>query len=234
MINFVRPAGPTSAEGNIYVTDALPRNNGGLNRRSLLRNGLAVGLGVSAIGAASASLAGVANAAAANPQPNWWWCTDCDGLFFSNSSGASNGFCQSAIAQSNNDGRHNSSGSSNYSVYNGVSASSTLQTGWAWCNVCQLLFYGPGVAGSACPAQTEISGGKIVVGPHTIGSGTKYDLLHGITGSPYQVNWRWCNLCEGIFWGPDRADSWCTGQLRNGESGAHVFGSGTSYDMLIT
>jgi hypothetical protein len=232
MINFVRPAGPTSAEGNIYVTDALPRNNGGLNRRSLLRNGLAVGLGVSAIGAASASLAGVANAAAANPQPNWWWCRYCDGLFFSNSSGASNGFCASAIAP---DGKHSSSGSSNYSVYNGVSASSTLQTGWAWCSACQLLFYGPGVAGSACPGRTDTAPPlPATVNPHIIGSGTKYDLLHGITGSPYQVNWRWCNLCQGIFWGPDQASGACTGQLRGGGvGGTHNLGSGTSYDMLF-
>jgi hypothetical protein len=93
---------------------------------------------------------------------------------------------------------------------------------------------GTGVANSACPANSGvIVNGVIQIGQHHIGSATNYGMYHGLTSSDYQADWRWCNLCQGIFWGSDQSDSWCTGQLRAG-GGPHEFGSGTSYDMFYT
>jgi hypothetical protein len=199
----------------------------------VLKGGLLIGLGASVIGAASPGLSGVADAAVApNPQPNWWWCSDCDGLFFSNANGAPNGVCQSEFAPN---GKHNSSGSSNYSVLNGESSSSNRQAGWRWCKLCQLLFWGNGAANSACPANSgTVIGGQIQVGPHIIGSSTVYDLVFGVTAPGDQLNWRWCNLCQGIFWGPRQSNSACTGTERHDQFGNHSIGSSTNYDMIFT
>jgi hypothetical protein len=218
------------------VTEAVSKQTGGPDRRSLLRSGLLIGLGATVIGAASAGFTRVADAATApNPQPNWWSCINCDGLFHSDSNGSPNGVCQSNISQ--NDGfRHEISGSSNYSVFNGQTTSSSgVQAGWRWCNLCDLLFWGPG-NNSACPANIgAIVNGETQIGPHTIGSATVYDLFYGGSGAGVQDNWRWCNLCEGIFWGPRTYDGSCTGRLRNdGDSGGHSFGSATNYEMVFT
>jgi len=47
-------------------------------------------------------------------------------------------------------------------------------------------------------------------------------------------NWRWCNLCQGQFWGNGQASSHCPGNVATPHvsNGPHAFRSDTSYLML--
>lgn len=77
------------------------------------------------------------------------------------------------------------------------------QADWRWCNKCQGLYYGPGQPASRCAAG----------GPHSrqadSGSGN-YTLLHNAAPAIDRQNgWRWCNRCQGLFYGPEVATSRC-------------------------
>jgi len=78
-----------------------------------------------------------------------------------------------------------------------------LQSDWRWCNKCQGLFYGPTVGASKCPAG----------GPHASpaqSGSANYSLPHGVAGDvSRQSEWRWCNKCQGLFYGPAVATSRC-------------------------
>ena len=172
------------------------------DRRSLLRTGLLAGLGATALTVAAPGLTGVAQAAQSTvilngisyqAQNDWWWCRQCSGLFWS-SSGAGTGVCQGSSNLDFNTA-HNPSGSSNYRLpHDGPSQNNPnsdafgVQTGWAWCNACQLVYWP--ASNALCPANG---------GAHHRGSSTVYDMLFGGWGGP-QSGWRWCNFCSEYFW----------------------------------
>lgn len=211
------------------MAEVLAGAAGGVDRRSLLKGGLLAGLGASVVGAGLLGLPAAAEAASTpNPQPNWWRCNLCDGLFFSNSSGSSAGRCLSP----GNGNQHFSHLSSNYSIYNGIATSSDFQAGWAWCNACDLLFWGPGVADSVCFGTSNgNSEDGIDYGRHNRG-GTSYGLYHDFSAPGYQTDWKWCDKCQVLFWGPDKSSSLCAWWLNQGYNPQpHTPGSGTSYDM---
>jgi hypothetical protein len=215
------------------------RRTGDPDRRSLLRNGLLIGLSASAIGAASASLAGTANAASTatastpDPQPNWWWCGPCGGLFFSNSRGSDNGLCS---ATANYDDVANSghiNRGSNYAVWNSY-AGTDLQLGWTWCSNCQLLFWGNEAGSSACPANSgyDPNTGGYFAGPHSHNP-TNYGMLYNTSGAGLQTAWYFCGLCKDIFWGNSGK---CTANPISSPStdyGPHVRSPG-SYNYAMT
>jgi hypothetical protein len=93
-----------------------------------------------------------------NPQPNWRWCTACQGLFW----GGYDGPC---AAQ----GAHQP-GNTSYDVYfnGGGGVTGSPQAYWRWCSNCSLLYWqGPsGTQAGYCPIGT----------PHTAGSSTNYSL----------------------------------------------------------
>lgn len=77
------------------------------------------------------------------------------------------------------------------------------QAGWRWCSKCQGLFYGPLQGVSAC------SQGGPHEDPEVSGSGT-YALRFGVPEGPdIQTEWRWCNRCQGLFFGPMHDKSIC-------------------------
>ena len=78
-----------------------------------------------------------------------------------------------------------------------------LQSDWRWCDKCQGLFFGGGLGDSDCPA------GGTHADPAQSGSGD-YSLPHNAPASPSrQSEWRWCDRCQGLFYGPAVADSLC-------------------------
>jgi hypothetical protein len=78
-----------------------------------------------------------------------------------------------------------------------------LQPDWRWCHRCQGLFYGPSIHGSRCPA------GGAHAAPDQSGS-ANYVLPHGPNGTHGgQSEWRWCNRCQGLFYGPNAGTSSC-------------------------
>jgi LysM domain len=130
-------------------------------------------------------------------QPNWRWCNKCQGLFFGGHLAESD--CPAG-------GRHADpaqSRSGNYSLPHNAPTSPDRQEGWRWCNKCQGLYFGPGVAGSSCPA-----GGTHA--PQAQSGSGNYSLFHNAPASPdRQEGWRWCNKCQGLYFGPGVAGSSC-------------------------
>lgn len=125
-------------------------------------------------------------------QSDWRWCSKCQGLFFGGSSylGSGGGVCPK-------DGKpHTSSGSGNYLlVHNALMAPGQDQ--WRWCSKCQGMFFGGspymGVKGGVCPASKSAHT-KDGSGNYTIG----VDFPPGTFG---QKSWRWCNKCQGLYFG---------------------------------
>ncbi|MGY1727821.1 hypothetical protein ACI79J_12705 [Geodermatophilus sp. SYSU D01062] len=78
-----------------------------------------------------------------------------------------------------------------------------MQSDWRWCDRCQGLFFGVGLATSRCPA------GGTHADPAQSRSGN-YSLPHNAPPSPSrQPEWRWCDKCQGLFYGPAVAGSVC-------------------------
>jgi len=67
------------------------------------------------------------------------------------------------------------------------------QNNWRWCNKCQGLWFGPNAAQSNCPQG----------GTHSSSGSGNYSLVDNATPTPanHQNNWRWCNKCQGMFFG---------------------------------
>jgi type II secretory pathway pseudopilin PulG len=150
---------------------------------------------VSATGSQVASSAATADATF-KTQNYWWWCHQCDGLFWSTStSDTSNGTYAGGVCPAIAPFPHDSAGSSNYGVPNGNPSQSGVQVGWHWCNKCDVLFWPNGT--SYCPDNPKSIG---TFGPHTAG-GTVYDMLNGSWSGNLQSNWRWCDRCQGLVWG---------------------------------
>ena len=78
------------------MTDVTPETTRAFNRRTLLRNGLVVGLGVAAATVAVPAFTGVAHATSVDSQLGWGWCSKCQALFFlapASEMDRSNGVC---------------------------------------------------------------------------------------------------------------------------------------------
>jgi hypothetical protein len=107
----------------------------------------------------------------------------------------------------------------------------TAQTQWWWCRACRGLFWSNnGTDAGVCPASWP--------NPHNLSGSGNYDvpiLNEGDAGIVQtQPGWRYCNLCQGLFWGNGQASSHCPGNVETPyiSSGPHAFGSPTSYLML--
>ncbi|MDQ3914986.1 MAG: hypothetical protein M3323_06585 [Actinomycetota bacterium] len=87
------------------------------------------------------------------------------------------------------------------------------QRNWRWCNKCQGLWFGPNQATSNCPEG----------GTHSLTGSGNYSLVVNAAATPvnHQAAWRWCNKCQGLWFGPNQATSNCP------EGGTHsLTGSG--------
>jgi hypothetical protein len=130
-------------------------------------------------------------------QPNWRWCNKCQGLFFGGALTESD--CPAGGAHA--DPAQSRSG--DYSLPHNAPPSPTRQDQWRWCNKCQGLYFGPGVGDSVCPVGSTHA-------PQAQSGSGNYSLSHNQPPSPeMQDNWRWCNKCQGLYYGGGVADSRC-------------------------
>jgi hypothetical protein len=62
------------------------------------------------------------------------------------------------------------------------------------------MFYGPRQSSSACPDG----------GTHDGSGSYNYSLGYGDPAVPgVEVNWKWCNKCQGLSYGPNQSASVC-------------------------
>ena len=80
----------------------------------------------------------------------------------------------------------------------------TVQDDWRWCNKCQSIFYGGGVAISRCP-----TGGAHST-PAQSGSFNYSITFNALSTANQQDGWRWCSACQNLFYGGGLASSHCT------------------------
>lgn len=112
-----------------------------------------------------------------------------------------------------------------------------VQEGWRYCEECSSMFWSShGDPAGVCAAEDNA--------PH-IPSSSTYGLPHdgasqGNAANPgtlgVQVGWRWCGLCEALFWGSAVADTLCPAKVDSFSSSGdqqHDISSGTVYDMLF-
>ena len=157
----------------------------GIKRRSVLRGGLLVGAGLATVGVASAALTGTAKAV--SPQPNWAFCSLCNGLWYYGNS-LVYGVCPSPT----NEHLHNWAPSYKYQLSNnsnGGGKPAGYQGNWLWCRKCLGLFttlHSP----SACPAYGAHDGS---------GSFEYYLYVASSNSTNPQTNWRWCGNCQGLY-----------------------------------
>ena len=124
--------------------------------------------------------------ASAGRQPDWRWCNKCQGLFYG-------GGVDLQVPDRRHPRTANQSSSVDYILPYGAPINASSQDNWRWCNKCQGLFYGGGVAASKCP-----TGGTHT--PPDQSSSVDYILPYGAPiNASSQDNWRWCNKCQGLF-----------------------------------
>jgi hypothetical protein len=141
-------------------------------------------------------------------QPNWRWCSKCQGLFYAGLSGS--------VCPAGGSG-HSSVASGNYSLH--VTTADT-QENWRWCYKCQGIFYA-GNSGSVCPA-----GGAHVKTGGSTPSGN-YILAVDYKDAPGQQGWRWCSKCQGLWMGL-KSGSVCPA------GGAHLLAGSGDYALIDT
>jgi len=109
-------------------------------------------------------------------------------------------------------------------VFTGTAkATVSPQYGWGYCENCATMWWTAGRSSSVC-ANFNVTPNR-----HAVGSGSfNYGPYNGIAGlvssSNPQPNWRWCNACQGLFWGGGN------GGFCSGTGSTHVAG-GTNYDL---
>src|SRR6266536_2404338 len=91
------------------------------------------------------------------------------------------------------------------------------QDGWQRCQKCQGLFYGAtwAVDQSACPAGDK----------HDGTSSNDYLMPFGDCGSDMETGWRWCQKCDGLFFGLRAVQGACP------RGGQHDGSKSLAYDM---
>jgi hypothetical protein len=183
---------------------------GTINRRSLLRGGLAVGaLGA---GLAAVSTFSAEPAYAASPQGDWEWCSLCTVLFYAGN-GLGDTCCSGNPISGSNGfllGTH-AAGSTDYVLLNDTSQSG-YQQDWAWCDLCAELFYRPDISISACPVLVpSLVLGDTSSAAHVAGSKTSYLVAMNTNPGGYQAGWNYCLQCRSLFHGSGQAVGHCAG-----------------------
>jgi hypothetical protein len=201
------------------MTGETPSTIPELNRRMLLRGGLAAGAGLAIAGLGTVGLTRVAEAVTFDTQFYWAYCNNCASLWYTHNNTA--GVCASG------GGGHIKSPSFSYELRYNVSGTGgpSYQPGWNWCGKCQCLFFANNATYSACPAAA------IFGYPHKTG-GLAYSVLYNdaVAGSS-QPNWWWCGQCQGLFNSSGGAGGHCPG-TQDGD-GPHLSGQGSLFDPPI-
>ena len=154
----------------------------GTTRRGVLRAAGLVGLGV----AASSGLVLATAAPAYAMQSGWRWCYKCEGLWFAFN--GTPGRCPAG------DG-HSDAGSGDYTLKFDTE-DHVGQNGWRHCTQCQgLVYYGED------PTEPRLGPCAFTFGYHAVNTGWyRIDFEPTVVPDGQQF-WRWCKLCEGMWFG---------------------------------
>jgi hypothetical protein len=208
-----------------HMTDVTPEKTRGLGRRTLLRNGLIVGLGAAAATVAVPALTGVAQATSAQYQLGWGWCSKCSAMFFLAPAGGmnrTNGVCPTG-------GKHGYATSDIYYMwYNWNPQPSNVQQAWFYCYKCAGMFYqtASGNAG-VCP-----DGGSHDLSNDNGAYSFAYGLYYG-GESGYQANWLYCDSCAILFYCNDpTGNNYQAGVCPARDHTAHLGHPSFNYDVL--
>jgi len=174
-----------------------------MDRRTLLRAGIASGISVATLGVtaqpgAAATGVGIQTITIQGP---WRHCKNCQGLAWGDAQAVSK--CPNKTA---NGGHHTQSGSLWYFLRyspdgQGPDQPAIQQPDWKHCKKCQSLAYnGQGVLGY-CPAGNQ----------HDHTGSHNYYLWHDSDDTPIyrQSLWRYCDKCASLFYEPGLALSRC-------------------------
>jgi endonuclease/exonuclease/phosphatase family metal-dependent hydrolase len=164
-------------------------------------------------------------------EADWRYCIKCQGLFYGPNIDKSH-----CPANDNGRGPHtyikgdiSCNGSSfNYALVHNMDPQGNLQGNyqreWRICDNCQGLFYGPYMGNSICPATNG--------NHHFPRDSPNYFLLHDLSSSRYfQSDWRYCDRCKGLYYGPYLEKSHCPAN-DNGR-GPHTYIEGGSFNYLL-
>jgi hypothetical protein len=132
-------------------------------------------------------------------QPNWRWCSACQGMYF-----AGNG----APTTCPMGGTHKFAQSYDYALH-GAGTGPAGQDNWRWCNKCQGLSF----AGNGPPRKCPMGGN------HDLTGSGDYELIQVDPSKPLrpqmQASWRWCNKCQSLYYAGNIAATVCL------EGGSH-------------
>jgi hypothetical protein len=105
-----------------------------------------------------------------------------------------------------------------------LAATAPEQFGWAWCDLCQGMFYSGNNTLGHCPYNGNLFGHANKLDY----SSYNYGFYYNATGTDWQAGWLWCRNCQGMFWAPSGHTSYgqCPFYNSNGQTGAHN-GSGS-------
>jgi len=173
-----------------------------LSRRGAIRLAGAAGLAV----AAGAVLSVAPASPALADQNGWRWCRQCQGLWFGGN--PTFGVCPARAAG------HSLAGSSNYALSDASDITATGQEDWFWCCLCAGLWYVRNGTSGACPASPA--------GHSTAGSGMYALDVNSGSGQTNQANWRWCPLCQGLWFAANGTGGVCPARA----AGHSLAGSG--------
>ena len=212
------------------MPDVTPKTTHGLSRRTLLRNGMVVGLVAAAATVAVPALTGVAQATSADYQLGGGWCSKCSAMFFlapASDMSRSNGVCPAG-------GKHGQDNSDIYYMwYNWDPQPSNVQDGWCYCFKCAGMFYGVATENNgACPD----GGIHSPISSNGATASFDYGLYHG-GESGYQANWLYCDDCKILFYcsdpiGDNNQAGICPARDVLGHDLPHVGQPSYNYDVL--
>jgi hypothetical protein len=184
------------------------QQNPGFTRRTMLRNGLLVGVGTAAVVGASVPIARSARAAVTAPasiapggsaqeQFNWVFCSVCNGIFYCGGNHKSRGWCPGGFDGQPHADTPSSYNSYDYGFFYDGDVGGGWQGDWFWCHICSGMFWGKdgNTSYGVCP-----SGG----GQDTHDGSQSYNSYLVYSGGPaagFQPGWFHCSQCSGLFYG---------------------------------
>ena len=147
-------------------------------------------------------------------QPNWRWCSKCQGLHhIGDWSNPVLGPCPAS-------GNHEWRDSAAYTVVmNAPSAAG--EHGWHWCRKCRGLYWAPSQGNEIHPYHQCPAGAG-----HDGSQSAEYSLIMDNPTGPGQYGWQWCGKCYGLFYGPNQLQSRCPA------GGQHQADSSAQYSVL--
>lgn len=101
-----------------------------------------------------------------------------------------------------------------------------IQRWWRWCNKCQGLWFGGRIPGDTREVDSSCPAG----GFHTREGSGRYALIHNTPrGTGRQDYWRWCNKCQGCFYGRNHPNP--SGRCP-ADGGSHDSSSSGEYSLV--